>query len=1108
MKQETQNLPVQLTVNAPATAPARLISMGSAPQPSSDFSGRIRELSGLREFFDGNIRKEATAVITGSAGQGKTRLALEFVHNESFRQNGKYDLICWIGSSRQNSYVQTSFQQSQDIRKLAGKIGIAESRNGEMKYEDLLGLVKKYVTSFRSRLFVLDNVNSLNTFNEIRPLVEGSHVLVTSLQRKLDPPSCGKRINLDDIPIDPDDGIRFLLAKSGGQDTAGARDVGTRLGWNMLLLEQARGYVSRHCCDFRYFLKLLEDKPGQVLGDRDPLASGDKKTPAELFQILIDDLKSTSPLAFKVLCLAACFAPDHVPVQLIFTQRGCVKELVARSFSNFDEFEIHCLSPSYDLSLLYPAGDGARRMHDMSAQLLRDSHARAETREMLPVAAEMIASVWRQEWEWSGSGVSGIEVLEKWPSLLVNTASIVDLLLKHKLDVQPLITSELIARLASTYELNAQFKDAENLLQQAIAWFDNNSNRFDGKARENWLDALAKLHHNRGALQTSWACELSPHHATLLQSRPEIIRHRMLAFDAHIASRKARQSAFGADDPRTLVYRHCVACAERNIGRFAESIAGASSVIAIREQQIGQLLGREVRSLANECEPGTLSRLAFDIKRTLRELAIEYGILGLAYGECSEFTKAKEWLERELNIFNGLELDNLEKGDNLEGEGFNIASASDRLADVLAALDKESHSTSHQARIEELRFRAGLILNSHPNARFVRYNCRWDVSDARDRLDADRSNLKVLVKQPSASGSTATDPRTERAGTGEGEKRNPRHHHVKPGRNSGYSETVSTKVSEFASYWWKIDSSRIDRFISQFPGRMRWLGEALIDAVEYHTPQFLNKALTSALLSLNSNGRTDMCLCLLGGGSKSGALVSGYSIDPAIKTPCRELLAALRDDHHKVIVFIDDCSLTGTQVVRIMSDYLGLGVGQRHRKNVDPLPPEAVSKLRNRHLIFVAAVGTELAFLSLRQFLEKQHISHEIVFGKSIQLLTPAGTEDLLGGSMWDDGKIVIRDPLRQLAEPLFSATSQLQRAGAWEEAKTFCEDVGYALLEERAKREGWSDQWRKVSALGYGGMQMRIVFFNNVPRPTLTLLWSDGMYRGNAWTPLFRPRD
>jgi hypothetical protein len=71
------------------------------------------------------------------------------------------------------------------------------------------------------------------------------------------------------------------------------------------------------------------------------------------------------------------------------------------------------------------------------------------------------------------------------------------------------------------------------------------------------------------------------------------------------------------------------------------------------------------------------------------------------------------------------------------------------------------------------------------------------------------------------------------------------------------------------------------------------------------------------------------------------------------------------------------------------------------------------------------------------------------------------------------------------------------------EALKQFASEVGYDILEDRAKRKGWDDTRRKESALGFSNFQRVLVFPYNVPKTTLTLLWETGR-DSRRWQPLF----
>jgi hypothetical protein len=158
-------------------------------------------------------------------------------------------------------------------------------------------------------------------------------------------------------------------------------------------------------------------------------------------------------------------------------------------------------------------------------------------------------------------------------------------------------------------------------------------------------------------------------------------------------------------------------------------------------------------------------------------------------------------------------------------------------------------------------------------------------------------------------------------------------------------------------------------------------------------------------------------------------------------------------------------------------------------------------------VILASAVGTDWARHRLHEFFDQQGIAHESHSAREISVLSEQGRHNLKTGQLVDASKSII-DPVRQLAAPIFCPWSRFAHPERWEEARAFCAEVGYAVLERISSSAGWTEERRQGSSLAYSGMQGRLVFSHNVPRSTLTLLWAMGDYRGRSWIPLFPVRD
>jgi len=191
-------------------------------------------------------------------------------------------------------------------------------------------------------------------------------------------------------------------------------------------------------------------------------------------------------------------------------------------------------------------------------------------------------------------------------------------------------------------------------------------------------------------------------------------------------------------------------------------------------------------------------------------------------------------------------------------------------------------------------------------------------------------------------------------------------------------------VDKFSSFWIPIDAERIASFIDQFPRGMDWVAEGLLDAVDYYDQRFFSTSLSSVI------GRwldESAALCLLGGARKSSSVMS-YVIDRKLRLPYYELREVLETSNStKTIIFVDDCMLSGTQAIHILSELLGIW-HRRHKYHSMPLTKHQIDAFRTHRVVFLSAIGTNWAAWRLHKFLREQHVRHEIEFARMIPCLS------------------------------------------------------------------------------------------------------------------------
>jgi len=265
------------------------------------------------------------------------------------------------------------------------------------------------------------------------------------------------------------------------------------------------------------------------------------------------------------------------------------------------------------------------------------------------------------------------------------------------------------------------------------------------------------------------------------------------------------------------------------------------------------------------------------------------------------------------------------------------------------------------------------------------------------------------------------------------------------------SARIQIWSNTFRSFWVPVDADRIDSFISQFPRGMEWVGEALVDAVDYYDQRFFASALSSALGPLMNDGAR---LCLFGGARKSSSLMS-YVIDRRLLLPYQELGEALsRSGDGKSIIFIDDCMLSGTQAIHIFSELIGVWHRKPYKYHVGPLSERQIENLRSFDIVFLPALGTNLAANRLSKFLKANKILHRIEIARVVPWLSTAGMRDLGQGILLGEGES-LREPERQLADPIFGPTSAFLNKATGKLLVSYVKrsDLNYLRVELRKTR-------------------------------------------------------
>ncbi|MEZ0093656.1 tetratricopeptide repeat protein [Streptacidiphilus sp. EB129] len=276
--------------------------------------------------------------IHGLGGVGKSQLALAYAR----KHVGEHLLSRWLNASRPNTLRG-------ELLELAACVGIPYDESHTV-------MLSKLWTWLRDQpgwLLVYDDVQDFPTGDNPRetgPLAlsrylppEGNGEIIITSQRREN----WNGLAYGDIalaPLGPADGLRFLRKRSGA-DQAGLAELGSRLGWLPLALEQAGAY-----------LDLAKMSAEDYLGHLPALVAtgaADEKT----FQLAIDRVTRQVPGAEDLLRLCAYLASEDVPHSTLYRHRAVLPPRLRRMLGQqptIDRVVILLVSHS----LLTSTGDG------------------------------------------------------------------------------------------------------------------------------------------------------------------------------------------------------------------------------------------------------------------------------------------------------------------------------------------------------------------------------------------------------------------------------------------------------------------------------------------------------------------------------------------------------------------------------------------------------------------------------------------------------------------------------------------------------------------------------------------------------------------------------
>lgn len=294
-------------------------------------------------------------------------------------------------------------------------------------------------------------------------------------------------------------------------------------------------------------------------------------------------------------------------------------------------------------------------------------------------------------------------------------------------------------------------------------------------------------------------------------------------------------------------------------------------------------------------------------------------------------------------------------------------------------------------------------------------------------------------------------------------------------------------ADRFRDHHARVDEARIEGFLAQFPGELRWVGEGVLDAVRYRTRAQLVASLGFVLDGYGLARQKGACLVSVGPDDFWDDLRGA-----GLRLPRRTLAEAARDPAFPVLIAPDDAVITGSRQQEAWEAALA---------ELDPLERAA---LADRELVLAFAIGAPVGVDHLGTWLESQGLRPRILVGHEQRLLSAFGWEELDADTLYDEATGAVTQPLAVLAEPLFSVHDPTWAGRDPVVARDVCADIGRSLIGGLPDAADWSAARVAGAALGVGGLQGRDVFGHRTPESTLTLLWCPGTWRDRPWLPLF----
>jgi hypothetical protein len=167
---------------------------------------------------------------------------------------------------------------------------------------------------YRRWLLIYDNADSPEELSGLLPQGTG-HVLLTSRNQ-----SWASSAKVVEVSVfDRMESVTFLLRQVPGLTDEDAKLLAESLGDLPLVIEQAAAWLLATGMEAHRYLDLLETEPTELLDQGQP--TGYPRTATATWQVSLRRLREQMPAAAKALEVCAFFAPEPIPLSLLYNER-------------------------------------------------------------------------------------------------------------------------------------------------------------------------------------------------------------------------------------------------------------------------------------------------------------------------------------------------------------------------------------------------------------------------------------------------------------------------------------------------------------------------------------------------------------------------------------------------------------------------------------------------------------------------------------------------------------------------------------------------------------------------------------------------------------------